>query len=178
MNRPPFPMPRLQFIALLLCLLTAASRPSAAPVLGGWTPLFNGIDYLSGTNQSAGGDFNHLMVAHALRISLTDPDIRLFPTPRITNFVGSSRETAGRTVSQFVKAYGVQVAINANFFSPEEYYLAEGTPMSLNGLEISEGHLVSPASFDKAACVLFDTTNVGRIVYTNWPAGRDRKSVV
>jgi hypothetical protein len=156
------------FRALLL-LLTALPL-LAAPVVTGWKPLFKGIDYLTGTNSQSGGDFSNLMVAHVLRINLADPDIRLLPTPRHTNYVVNSAETQGRTVSQFVKAYGVQVAVNANFFSPEEYYLPEGTAMRVDGLSISEGNPVSPANFSRAACVLFDAANVGRIIHTNWPA--------
>jgi hypothetical protein len=153
----------------LLCVL-AISPLLATPVVTAWQPLFKGIDYLTGTNSQSGGDFNSRMVAHVLRINLADPDIRLFPTPRHTNYVANSAETQGRTVSQFVKAYSVQVAVNANFFSPQEYYLPEGTAMRLDGLAISEGNPVSPANFAEAACVLFDSANVGQIIHTNWPA--------
>lgn len=155
-----------------LAALALVSLPAAAaPVVTGWTPLFKGIDYLTGTNRQSGGDFTSLSVAHVLRINLADPDIRLLPTPRHTNYVANFSETQGRTVSQFVKAYGVQVAVNANFFSPEEYYLPEGTAMRVDGLSISEGNPVSPANFSRAACVVFDAANVGRIIHTNWPAG-------
>lgn len=158
---------RLAVGALLLLTVT---RLAAAPVVTAWTPLFKGIDYLTGTNSQSGGDFNNRMVAHVLRINLTDPDIRLLPTPRHTNYVANSAETQGRTVSQFVRTYGVQVAVNANFFSPEEYYLPEGTAMRVDGLSISDGNPVSPANFSRAACVLFDAANIGRVVHTNWPA--------
>ncbi len=160
---------RCRLAVCFLFLLTLTRLP-AAPVVTEWKPLFKGIDYLTGTNSQSGGDFNNRMVAHVLRINLTDPDIRLLPTPRHTNYVANSSETQGRTVSQFVKAYGVQVAVNANFFSPEEYYLPEGTAMRVDGLSISDGNPVSPANFSRAACVLFDAANVGRIVHTNWPA--------
>lgn len=172
---PMFPMLKSSAVAarlrLFACALLLAAAPVlAAPVVTGWKPLFKGIDYLTGTNSQSAGDFNNRMVAHVLRINLTDPDIRLLPTPRHTNYIANSSETQGRTVSQFVKAYGVQVAVNANFFSPEEYYLPEGTAMRVDGLSISEGHLVSSPNFGRAACVLFDTANIGRIVHTNWPA--------
>lgn len=151
-------------------LLLAVGPVTAAPVVTDWKPLFKGIDHLTGTNRQSAGDFNNLMVAHVLRINLADPDIRLLPTPRHTNYVAISAETHGRTVSQFVRVYGVQVAVNANFFSPEEYYLPEGTAMRVDGLSISGGSLVSTANFARAACALFDSTNIGRIVHTNWPA--------
>ena len=160
--------PRLRI--LLLSLILAVLRLSAEPVTTGWIPLFKGIDRLTGTNSTSSGDFNNLMVAHILRVDLTDPDIRLLPTPPHTNYLANQRETAGRTVSQFVKAYGVQVAVNANFFSPTDYYLPEGTAMRLDGLSISDGFPVSPANQAESASVLFDVNRTARIVHTNWPA--------
>ena len=165
-----FPRPRLAHVRLLAFLLLAA-RLLGAPTTTGWVPLFKGVDYLTGTNGTSSGDFQNLMVAHILRVDLSDPDVRLFPTPPHTNYVANVSETAGRTVSQFVKAYGVQAAVNANFFSPQDYYLPEGTAMRLDGLSISAGFPVSPANSAEAACVLFGVNRTARIVHTNWPAG-------
>ncbi len=160
---------RLHRLLLLSLLWTA--RLLGAPETTGWIPLFKGVDYMIGTNSTPSGDFTSLMVAHILRVDLTDPDIRLLPTPPHTNYLANQRETAGRTVGQFVKAYGVQVAVNANFFSPTDYYLPEGTAMRLDGLSISAGFPVSPANQGEAASVLFDVNRTARIVHTNWPAG-------
>ncbi len=163
------PAPVFRPVAALLFLI-AAVRLSAAPVLTEWQPLFKGIDYRTGTNSQSGGDFVSRSVAHILRVDLTDPDIRLLPTPRHTNYVANSSETEGRTVSQFLKVNGVQVAVNANFFAPGEYYLPEGTAMRVDGLSISDGQLVSPANSAESACILFDADKVGRIIPHNWPA--------
>jgi hypothetical protein len=160
---------RLHRLLLLSLLWTA--RLLGAPETTGWIPLFKGVDYMIGTNSTSSGDFTSLMVAHILRVDLTDPDVRLLPTPPHTNYLANQRETAGRTVSQFVKAYGVQVAVNANFFSPTDYYLPEGTAMRLDGLSISDGFPVSPANQGESASVLFDVNRTARIVHTNWPAG-------
>lgn len=155
-------------LALLMGLVT---RLAAAPSVSSWEPLFKGIDLMRGTNSSAAGDFQNVMVMYCLRVDLRDPDIRLLPTPRLTDFVQGSRETAGMTVSRFVETHGVQVAVNANFFDPQEYYLPEGTPMYVNGLQIAEGLVVSPqTTSERTASVLFDAANQVTVVHTNWPA--------
>ncbi|HRI12060.1 MAG TPA: phosphodiester glycosidase family protein [Verrucomicrobiota bacterium] len=146
------------------------ARVHAAPELGQWVPLFQGIDHVSGTNSTRSGDFENLMVINALRIDLRDPDIRFLSSPRISNYVANVRETAGRTVSQFLRTNQVQVAVNAGFFNPGTYYLPEGTPMTAAGLLISQGELVSPASASYFASLLIDQNNQARIVPTNWPA--------
>src|SRR6266850_2126441 len=135
-------------IALVLALVSA-SQARATTVLGPWVPLFNGIDHRVGTNTVGGGGFTSLQVMHAVRIDLGDPDIRLFTTPRITNYVAGYQETAGFTVSNFLTANVLQVAVNANNFhtpgtldSPS-YTLPAGTPLELGGLAISQGEIVS-----------------------------------
>ena len=72
-------------------------------------------------------------------MDLTDPDVRLLTTPRISNYAAGNRETGGLTVSHFLKTHHLQAAINANFFDPEDYYLPAGTPMDVYGLAVSEG---------------------------------------
>jgi len=142
----------------------------ADPALGPWIPLFRGVDHLVATNDTRGTDFVNRMVAYVLRMDLNDPDLRFLPSPRLENYIPNSREAAGMTVSRYVKVQGVQAAINAGFFRPGEYYLPEGTPMAINGLQISRGELVSPATFDKAACLVMDEANRAQIIATNWPA--------
>lgn len=163
-----------RFLALLASMLTGFAlgeiRVQAAPSVTPWEPLFKGIDLMRGTNSTASGDFQNRMVMYCLRIDLRDSDIRLHPSPRIEGYVQGSRETAGMTVSRFVETQGVQVAVNANFFNPQEYYLPEGTPMSVSGLQISDGLVVSPQSnSQQTASVMFDATNRVTIVHTNWP---------
>ena len=160
-------------IALWACCAAVASGvvPVAlgAPSLTAWQPLFKGIDLARGTNTVSSGDFNNRMVMHALRVDLTDPDVRLVPSPRITSYVSGFRETAGMTVSRFVETRGVQVAINANFFDPTAYYLPEGTPMIVSGLHVSGGQAVSAGNMDHSASLLFDAANRPTVVHTNWP---------
>jgi hypothetical protein len=73
------------------------------------------VDYSVSTNLPTGGEFPNLHVVHAVRVDLTDPDIRLHTTPRISDYAANAREVGGRTVSDYLKTYDVQAAINANF---------------------------------------------------------------
>lgn len=149
----------------------AGSRLHGAPQVGNWQPLYKGIELMRGTNTVSSGDFQNRMVMHCLRVDLRDPDIRLHPTPALTNRVEGVRETAGRTVSRFVETEGVQVAVNANFFDPEEYYLPERTPMTVWGLQVNGGAVVSAQTDSRyISSFLFDAANRPTVVHTNWPA--------
>lgn len=161
---------RFAFGLVVAAFLALGIPASGDPVLGPWVPLFQGIDHVVATNDTRSTDFVHRMVANALRVDLHDPDIRLLASPRIDNYVANFRETAGMTVSRFVKTKGVQAAINGGFFRPQEYYLPEGTPMAVSGLLISQGEPVSPAAFNYSAALMVDAANHAVIIPTNWPS--------
>lgn len=168
-----FTMPRSFRAAWVPLGLACALSPftQAAPVTTAWSPLFKGIDFASGTNSTRSGDFINLSVAHAFRVDLKDPDIRLLTSPRIDSYNPGVRETAGMTTSRFLQTNECQIAVNGAFFDPGQYYLPENTPMTVRGLAISRGEVVSPQSNRlNAASILFDAQNVGHIVHTNWPA--------
>lgn len=166
--RPRIPVSFARWIGAAVGF-AASLHVFATPESGSWQPIFQGIDHLAATNVTSGGDFNHLMVANILRIDLQNPGVRLLSTPRIDNYVANERETAGRTVSRFLETNQVQVAINGTFFSPSDYYLPDGTPMTIRGLAISEGTLVS-SRIDESPVLLVDALNHARIVATNSPA--------
>ena len=157
----------------MVCVLSLAAgvmSARASTVLGPWVPVFKGIDHAIGTNTPGGGGFSQLQVAHLMRVDLTDPDIRLFTTPRLANYQAGSRETVVHTVSQFLTEYGVRVAINANEFNPQDYYLPAGTAMDITGLAISQGEVVSPQSSPTdCASLMFTSNNAPKFVFTNWP---------
>ena len=142
----------------------------AATTFTQWTPLFKGIEYCTGTNTPGTG-FPNLQVMYALRVDLNDPDLEFFTTPRITNYLANSRETAGLTMSDFLSRHKLQVAINANFFDPSGYTLPAGTAMKVHGLAISRGTVVSvQESALYSSAVLFTTNNQATIIHTNWPS--------
>ena len=126
----------------LALLLMAVSSVSAQTVLSPWTPLFKGIDRASGTNTPGpGAQFVELQVVRALRVDLTDPDIRFLTTPRSPSYQAEVQETIGITVSSFLTNNHLQVAINGNEFNPSD--VPVGTPMEVWGLLISQGVVVS-----------------------------------
>lgn len=158
-------------LMLAYVLMVAATSAQATTIVGPWVPIFKGVDHSVSTNLPSGGDFPNRHVVHAFRVDLTDPDIRLFTTPRMANYVAGSREIGGLTVSDFLRTYHAQAAINANFFESRSYYLPAGTAMDVYGLQISDGVVVSTQdgpNYD--AAILFDASNRATVIHTNWPA--------
>src|SRR5688572_5214011 len=77
-------------VVSLTVLSVGAPRLMAAAVLQPWAPMFKGVEYAVGTNTPGGGGFQNLQVVYFMRVDLTDPDIRLFASPRRTNWVANS----------------------------------------------------------------------------------------
>jgi hypothetical protein len=150
-------------------------------VFGPWVPLFKGIDHATGANIPGSGGFAELQAVNALRVDLTDPDVRFFTTPRYANYVPDGAgicgsETAVLTATNFLTTHNLQVAINANNFhdpctsdSPS-YTLAEGTAVRVTGALVSTGQVVSvqEGPLDDST-FLFTSNNVATFVPTNWP---------
>ena len=100
-------------------------------------------------------------VAYALRVDLRAPGISFYSTPR-----QGSLDTVASTTSDFLKKYGLQVAINANFFAP--CCLATAEPKTVEGLAVSDGNIVaSPVSTEgQNAALLISRKNQLSIVKT------------
>ena len=170
-----------------MLLLIPAASVTAGTVLGPWVPVYKGVDYAVGTNTPGSGGFPDLHVICTMRVDLTDPDIRLFASPRTAkgdlldeqNYQAGHYDTAGYKTSSFLKNHGLQVAINANNFhdpgtadseSPD-YGEAEGTPFVVDGVLISQGVIVSTQNQgNEVAAFLFTTNNQATFIPTNWPA--------
>jgi hypothetical protein len=73
-----------------------------------WRPVFIGVDQASGSI-----DGSDASVAYALRVDLRAPGIHFYTVP-----CQGSLNTVAPTTSQFLLKYGLQAAINANFFAP------------------------------------------------------------
>ena len=135
-----------------------------------WRPLFQGVDHATGTNDA--GMAGPLSV-NAIRIDLHDPDVELMVTPALTNnYSPGSRETALQTPREFLKQHGLQLAINAGFFTPAGYSSPSGTPADVHGLVISMGNIVSSQnnSNNSLSAMLFGTNKEAAFVFANWPA--------
>jgi hypothetical protein len=117
-------------------VLAASAFPAlAAIVINPWEPIFQGIEFTTGT-----ADTNEVrqQKVFVLRADLTEPTLRFFSTPSNGE---AALETFGQTTTSFVQTYGVAVGVNANFFSPVN--TIPNDPRDLSGLALSEGNLVS-----------------------------------
>jgi len=168
MNTRRIKLPGQSLLALAFTLFLW--RGDADTNITAWIPIFKGVEYAVGTNSPGGNGFAQRQAVFAARVDLTDPEIELFSTPRITNYISGQRESAGYTVPDFLATNRLQVAINANEFDPSTYYLPAGTPMDIRGLSICQGTVVSDQeSATDSASVMFTSNNVPTIVHTNWP---------
>jgi hypothetical protein len=97
------------------------------------TRLFTGIDYVREVRTTP-----RALVIHVITIDLDAQGIRFFVTP-------GGEDIPAQTVSQFLDAHNLQVAINADYFLPWrdvfvlDYYPHEGDPVNTRGLAASEG---------------------------------------
>jgi len=155
-------------VLAVLCLVAAATgTPAATTNIGPWTPLFKGIEHTF--VRVASTIPSEQQAINCLRIELTDPDISLFTTPHCTN---CTRDTVNQNTSHFLETYGLQVAVNGNFYSPSDGNL--GNPAEVFGLAISQGNLVSPQLLDDGehspmTVLLFTTNNGPTFIASNWP---------
>jgi hypothetical protein len=146
-------------------------------VVGSWEPLFQGVDHALGLNTAySGTQLVTNQVVHVLRLDLADPDLELVTDLLCTN-CPAGKETRGSTTSGFLEAYDLQGAINGNF-SVECCSEKPGDPMTVLGLLISQGQVVSPAwtpadppvhSQTYFATLLFTTNKQPIFIASNWP---------
>lgn len=99
-----------------------------------WTPAFKGVEMTSG--RIDGPDAS---VFYAVKVDLKAKGVSLFSTPQ-----AGPKDTISDTTSHFLLRNQVQVAVNTSFFTP----CCEAKPEAkdLQGLAVSQGHLVSEAS--------------------------------
>ena len=150
-----------------MAVLLSITASQALIIVTPWVPIFKGIDHATGQMIPDGVD-PQLQAVHAMRVDLTDPDLQMFSDPPCTN-CPFGYETLGLTTSGFLKAYGVQAAVDANFYAPC-CSATPGTPMDVIGLSISKGRVVSAQeSPTDATALLFRTNKQAIIINTNWP---------
>lgn len=140
------------FAVWMFFIFCFSIKVSAAITVGSWTPIYQGIDYAAGQADAAEP---RIQKVYAMRIDLTHPDIECYTTP--SNGAGAD-ETNAQKCSQFLVGGNLQIAINANFFSPA-CNLGSGGTRDLQGLAISQGVIVSPQEADPRANSLLMTQN-------------------
>lgn len=128
------PQPRRLVPALLLAVCLEALPAAAGVEVGPWRPLFHGIELAEGRS-----DDGIRLEVRVLRIDPGDPDLALHATPDNGE---APLETTSQTTRDFLRDHGLQVAVNANFFSPCCNIVPE--PKDLLGVAVSGGRVVSP----------------------------------
>jgi len=83
------------------------------------------------------------IIVYTVRVDLRAPGIHFLVTPNEPN---GSYVLRAKTTSEFLQEFGLQVAINADFFDPWrdngfwDYYPHEGEGVNLRGLTVSQGN--------------------------------------
>lgn len=143
-------------IAALAASLLAASGACTDVYVGPWIPIYRGVDYKV-VFAAAGSPC--VQKVHAIRVDTKAPGVRFYSTPRCGDWKPNERETYRQTTREFIVSSGVQVAINADFYS-----MAGTGPTNLMGLAVSEGQIVSPPAGTDS--VLISRDNKVRIELT------------
>lgn len=113
-------------------------RPLPAPAR---ETLFRGVTYIRDVRQSP-----RPLVIHVVLIDLDAPGIGFLVTPGTP---AGGREQRGRTTSEFLDEFDVQLAVNGSWFepfktvSPFDYYPHSGDPVDVDGLACSRGDCYS-----------------------------------
>lgn len=108
------------------------------PVDGEVRSLFQGIEYRREVRSRP-----RPLVIHQVTIDLMAPGIGVLVTPG--NLTSDNTETNARTTSEFLRAFKLQLAINANFFwyfgekTPWDYFPKSGDRVNTVGQSISNG---------------------------------------
>ena len=86
-----------------------------------------------------------VMIAHIITVDMTSPGLRFLVTPPDLSNKGGENPIKARTTSQFLKEFGLQIAVNGDGFTPWysnslfDYYPHVGDPIRPNGLAASRG---------------------------------------
>jgi hypothetical protein len=118
--------------------------------------LFEGIRYSRSVEPAIP------LVYHLIEIDLQAEGIGFFVTPR-DNVEGF--DYAARTSSQFLSEFGLQLAINGDFFDPWhdyhplDYYPHVGDGVNARGLSINAGEIITEGYSDSAFTLYFTADN-------------------
>jgi len=125
-----------------------------------WQPVFQGVDLATGEATAADGRPQR---AVAVRIDLRAGGVEFLTTEGNGDEPG---ETNSETATSFARRHGLQVAINANLFSP---CCSQGGK-DLGGLALSRGAVVSPpVRLGPGDCVLAITRDNRAVITRSGP---------
>ncbi len=103
--------------------------------------LFEGITYTRQVRRAP-----RPIIIHVVRVDLNAPGLGFLVTPGQPT---GGRQLAARTTSQFLTEFGLQLAVNGDFFepwysnSPWDYYPRAGDPVDVLGFASSRGAIYS-----------------------------------
>lgn len=134
----------LACVATLLGLSALTDAQAQTITQSGYTPIFQGISEETATisGSTVGGGTAY---AYVMQINLDAPGISFTTSPGApgdTPNAGTGNEVVTQTTSQFMSSSGVQVAMNAGYFSCPCVTNASNAEY-LDGLAVSNGKLVS-----------------------------------
>jgi hypothetical protein len=119
--------------------------------------LFPGITYLRDVREDP-----RPLVIHVVRIELRTPGIGFLVTP---GDPGEDRPFQAQRTSDFLTEYGLQVAINGDFFkpahdvSPLDYFPHTGDRVELEGDSSSQGEFIPTRSLSRYSMLYLSPTN-------------------
>ena len=155
-------------LILLSFALVGHTLSAATVTVGSWSPIYQGIELASGSQQpTISGEATHQVLC--LRVDLKNPDIALYTTPHCPV---CGLETLSEPPSQFLVKHGLQAVVNGGFYtsSAGTSDSAIGTPEDVYGLAISQGVVVSLGDDPgNAAVFMFASNNAAFFVPTNVP---------
>lgn len=156
-------MHRLRFLlvlAVFVIVLALQTIPAHALYpIGNWLPVYNGVEYNSGTATSP-----RLMRAFATRIDLKNPSVWVYASH---DNGGNPYDTLRQTPLDFVNEHGLKCAVNTCFFD-----LGLSPNTNIFGLLISNGVVASPASTTMESQLCFDIYKNASIASRNYtPTG-------
>jgi hypothetical protein len=176
---------RFEFLFLLLFL--GAPAVSANFVVTPWIPLFKGIDRAVGTNlppsaysiNGVTATDNTLQVVNCVRVDLTEPTVQLFTTPRASNYVANSSETAAFTITNFMRNNGLQIVSDANFYitSQGSDPTIEGISANVEGLLVTTGQVVSAVGDNRYASLFFTANKEASVLFNNTLPGTNLAAI-
>jgi len=146
-----------RWIPVITAALREANPPESTWQKTEWEPIFKGIDTATGQADSP-----RLMRVYAIRIDTKAEGIEFYSTPRANeDFADNVTETIRQTTPLFLEQHNLQVAINANFYSPFNVItVTTAGPSNLSGLAVSQGQLVSRNEKNRPAFLVFKDKRV------------------
>lgn len=149
--------PLIILVLLIIALALQVVITQAYPVTG-WSPIYAGIEYATGTATSP-----RLMRAFALRVDLTNPLVGVYASH---DNGGNPYEVALQTTPAFLSDHGMKAAVNSCYFNAS---LSPNT--NIEGLLVSNGTVVSTWQAARDAEIRFTSAKVASIVNNGGTSG-------